>query len=247
MTLVTMKDTGEDSADVQSDWPRFLKRGVDTESNYVSRRSVLQTGAIVTGVALSGGGVAGTVAAGSHKQSNAGGTHDRNYGDGNGLGVFLNEQAEFKDHPIWTGETADGRGESVVDVAVGAMTSVNPPDPDAPPKFPVGFEPMAVRVSPGTTVRWIWVSNPFDFPLPHDVTSLVDEDGEVVLAPDAGQRFHHYDQYTPVEDGEDKNPTFEFTFEERGNHLYYCTPHGAPFEVHGHYNALGMRGAVIVD
>lgn len=84
------------------------------------------------------------------------------------------------------------------------------------------------------------------------MTSLVDEEGEVVLERNAGQRFHHYDQYTPAtEEGEeDVNPTFEVTFDERGNHLYYCTPHGAPFEIchqgRCFYNPFGMRGAVQV-
>lgn len=204
----------------------------------LNRRTVLKaTGGLLAFTGLSSTAVAN-------------GTRNKNYGNGSGIGAFLNEEAAFKEHPVWTGEMADMRGESVVDVAVGAMTSVDPPGDDGPPELPVAFAPRVVKVSPGTTVRWTWVSNPFDVPIPHDVTSLVDDSGDVVLEPHAGQRYHHHDQYTPAtEDNdleEDRNPTFEYTFDERGNHLYYCTPHGAPFEFHGHYNLVGMRGAVKV-
>ena len=207
-----------------------------------SRRNVLKTMSRVG--ALSIVGLSGSAAAQGSQTESTGA-----YGNGNGLGTFLNEEAEFKQTP-WDGEITDRRGESVVDVAVGAMTSIDVPDPKVPPEAPFAFTPQAVKVSPGATVRWTWVSNRFDFPIPHDVTSLVDADGEPVLERDAEQRFHYHDQYTPVPDGEDTNPTFEFAFSKRGNHLYYCTPHGAPFEVchEGNciYNAFGMRGAVKV-
>lgn len=201
-----------------------------------SRRRVLKT--IGAGVAV------GAVTTGS-----ASAREENHYGRGNALDEFLNEEAEFKESPIWDGEIANRMGEEVVDVAVGALTSHTHPEIPVP-EAPFAFAPHVVKVSPGATVRWRWVSNPYDVPIPHDVTSLVDEDGEVVLEPHGGARFHHHDRYRPATDGngleEDVNPTFEFTFEERGNHLYHCTPHGAPFEYHGHYNAFGMRGAVKV-
>lgn len=210
------------------------------------RRTILKTiGAGVVGSAVTTGPVNATNGE-SDKEA---------YGNGNGLGEFLHEEARFKEEP-WDGEIADRRGESVVDVAVGSLTSVNVPDPKVPPKAPFGFAPQVVNVSPGTTVRWVWVSNPYDVPIPHDVTSLVDADGDPVLEPHADQRFHFHDQYTPaaVVDGleEDVNPTHELTFNEPGNHLYYCTPHGAPFEHPGgehpiHFNVFGMRGAVKVS
>lgn len=213
-----------------------------TKQRNAHRRTVLKTiGAGAVGVAT----VTGSASA-------DGGNGNRGaYGNGNGLDEFLNEEAMFKEDPVWDGEIANRMGEEVVEVAVGAMTSVNIPDPEAPPEAPFAFAPMVVKVSPGATVRWTWVSNPFDFPIPHDVTSLVDDNGDPVLEPHADQRYHHHDRYTPVEDGEDVNPTFEFTFNDRGNHLYYCTPHGAPFEVchEGRciYNSFGMRGAVQVS
>lgn len=212
---------------------------MNTPTN-TDRRTVLKTvgGGILGGALMSGSATAAT-------------TH---YGRGNGLDAFLNEEAMFKESPIWDGEIANRMGEETVDVAVGALTSANIPNPNAPPTVPFAFAPQVVKVSPGTTVRWTWVSNPYDVPIPHDVTSLVDDDGNVVLERHADQRFHHHDRYTPATDGtqlvEDVNPTFEVTFRERGNHLYHCTPHGAPWEVchEGQciYNAFGMRGAVQV-
>lgn len=201
-----------------------------------------------------GAGIAGSVALPGLASAEAGTDEQGAYGDGHGLDVFLNEEAVFKDSPIWDGEITDMRGQAVVDVAVGAMTSVNAPG--APPLLPFGFDPMVVKVSPGATVRWTWVSNPFDEPIPHDVTSLVDDDGEVVLEPHADQRYHHHAVYTPAASDEnleeDINPTFEFAFHEPDNHLYYCTPHGAPFpldfgpELGEVTNLVGMRGAIKV-
>lgn len=188
---------------------------------------------------------------------------EQHYGNGNGLDVFLNEEAMFKDNPIWDGEITDRRGESIVDVAVGAMTSVNLPSFFPPlEQLPVAFAPHVVKVSPGATVRWTWVSNPLGDPAPHDVTSLVDEDGKPVVEEDGHPRFHsdhmRYKESREAEEpDEEELPTFEVTFTERGNHLYYCSPHGAPYS-HGTaehpvtgeeieiYNEFGMRGAVKV-
>lgn len=213
------------------------------------RRTVLQTvgAGVLGGVALTGGASA----------------EENHYGNGNGLGVFLNEDAMFKDDPLWDGEIANRMGQAVVDVAVGAMTPVNLPDffPDLE-ALPVAYAPQVVKVSPGATVRWTWVSNPGGIPVPHDVVSLVDDDSEPVLEPDGHPRFHspHYSyKESPDADEPDEEdlPTFEETFTDRGNHLYYCTPHGAPFVVRevehpetGEtvevYNEFGMRGAVKV-
>lgn len=74
------------------------------------------------------------------------------------------------------------------------------------------FGPPAVRVSTGTTVTWEWVAD-----VAHSVT---DEDG----AFDSGIQSS-------------ASSTFEHTFEEAGNYLYYCTPH----------RSIGQLGAVIVE
>ncbi|MFB6121221.1 MAG: plastocyanin/azurin family copper-binding protein [Halobacteriaceae archaeon] len=195
------------------------------DSTDATRRRLLRVGALGTGALLAGGAVGS--AAGQQ-------TGDSDYGGGNAIGAFLNEEAAFKRRPIWDGGVADRTGEDVVEVTVGAMTSIDVPDPDVPDRAPFAFAPRAVKVSRGTTIRWIWVSNPFDFPIPHDVTSLD-------TMPDGSRLFSSgLKQYT------DADPTFEHTFDERDTHLYFCTPHGAPFEVHGHVNAFGMRGAIIV-
>lgn len=219
-----------------------------------NRRTVLRT--------IGAGVVGATAVTGSASAEGNDGTKGA-YGNGNGLGVFLNEEALFRDD-LWDGGTANRMGEEVVDVAVGAMTAVDfpdwfpaPPGQPLPEALPVAFAPKVVTVSPGATVRWTWVSNAAGHPIPHDVTSLVDEDGDPVLRQHAGQRYHYHDRYTPVSDGPDVNPTFELEFADRGNHLYYCTPHGAPFSLGTGtnpetgeeieiFNQFGMRGAVTV-
>ena len=190
------------------------------ETDVTNRRNVLKTAGIVGLASLIG--VSGTAAAKAESKGH-------NFGNGNGLGVFLNEKAEYKDSPVWSGGVVNRKGLDEVDVVVGAMTSVD--IPGAPfEELPVAFTPQAVKVSPGTTVTWTWPStNP---PIPHDVVSL---DGL-------------------FDSGFPGGPTFSYTFDEPGTYLYYCTPHGAPFEVHEMgdpdlplvYNEFGMRGAVQV-
>lgn len=194
-------------------------------SGETSRRNVLRTAGLVGAASLIG--VPGTALARENKGNN--------YGNGNALGAFLNEEAAYKDNPSWKGGVVDMTGEDSVAVLVGAMTSVEMPD--APfESLPVAFAPQAVKVSPGTEVTWTWPSydDPIP-PIPHDVVSL-DQYGF-----DSGMRMPGGSDFT-----------HEFT--DGGTYLYYCTPHGAPFPVHPHgapedvriYNEFGMRGAVLV-
>ena len=195
------------------------------KSGGMSRRNVLRTAGLVSAASLIG--VPGTALARENKGNN--------FGNGNGIGVFLNEQAVYKDSPTWKGGVVDMTGEDSVEVVVGAMTSIDMPDVPFE-ALPVAFAPQAVKVSPGTDVTWTWPSydDPIP-PIPHDVVSL--EEGVF----DSGMRFP---------DGND----FTHTFTDAGTYLYYCTPHGAPFPVHPHgapedvriYNEFGMRGAVLV-
>lgn len=198
------------------------------DSHLMSRRNVLKAAGAVGAASLVGtGGVAG---AKPERKGNG-------FGNGNGVGVFLNERAEYKPSPVWSGGVVDRTGRSRVEVVVGAMTAVDfPPEPDVP-ALPVAFAPQAVEVSPGTTVVWTWPTHPAPVPpIPHDVVSL-----DVGLF-DSGVRLPG-------------GPNFEYTFDDVGNYLYYCTPHGAPFPVHPHgapedvtvYNEFGMRGAVLVS
>jgi len=66
------------------------------------------------------------------------------------------------------------------------------------------FEPDAVRIEPGTTVRWLWESD-FHNVVPVDQPEGADWSGEV-------------DTY-----GEDHS--YEFTFETPGTYEYVCEPH----------------------
>lgn len=190
----------------------------------MSRRTVLRTAGVVGMAALTG--VPGTAAAAGNKGNS--------FGNGKGLGAFLNEQAAYKDAPVWSGGVVDLTDTETVEVVVGAMTSVDMPD--APVEaLPVAFAPQAVKVSPETDVTWTWASyEPPAPPIPHDVVSLEDD------IFDSGMRGPGAD--------------FTYTFTDAGTYLYYCTPHGAPFPVHPHgapedariYNEFGMRGAVLV-
>lgn len=183
-----------------------------------SRRAILKT-AGAAGL-LSAAGLSGTTAA-----------KGNNYGNGNGIGAFLNETAEFKNSPVWSSGVADKTGQPQVDVSVGVMTSVDIPVPGTPEALPVAFAPKAVEVSPGTNVTWTW-----EVPH-HSVTSL---DG-------TGESFDHH-----VMPG-DSDTTFTYTFDEVGNYLYYCHPHGTPYKIDlgppiGKVdNLFGMRGVVKVS
>lgn len=192
------------------------------DSGSSNRRKVLKTigAAVATGTVLSG-----TASA-----------RGNNYGNGNAVGAFLNEEALGKDNPIWTSGVADHTGEETVQVDVGTMVSLDMPEeaaPGEPPEEgPFGYSPRAVEVSTGTTVEWIWTENAFAFnpgePWPHDVASF-DTTGD-----------HNHVFRSPMQG----TGTFSHEFTETGPHLYYCHPHG-DYTVE-HPNLFGMRGAVIV-
>lgn len=155
-----------------------------------------------------------------------------------GIGSFLNEEALFKDRPIWKTGIADRTDQDPVVVEVGTMTSIDIPEEELPSEIeespeegPFAFTPRAIKVSPETTVKWEWTGNSFAFapeePWPHDVHSVDESDGDPLFhSPHLGK-------------GE-----FEHDFDEPGTYLYYCTPHGNPGP--GHPNLFGMRGAVKV-
>ncbi|PSP93979.1 halocyanin domain-containing protein [Halobacteriales archaeon QS_4_62_28] len=78
-----------------------------------------------------------------------------------------------------------------------------------------GFDPAAINVSTGTTVQFEWTGEGGN----HNVVS--DGDG-------------------PLDSGEavgEEGVNYEYTFEEAGTYLYYCTPH----------ETLGMKGAIVVE
>lgn len=205
----------------------------------VSRRSALKTAGAVGLFSLVG--FAGTATAKNEAKS---------YGNGNGIGAFLNEETELKETPIWTGGVADMRGMAEVEVLNGVTTEIRPTSPPFAPdvtltEAPFAFDPLVVQVSPGATVKWVWsddllvvVPGAVEIPIPHNVVSVdTDENGDPLFQNPA----------TGVD--EEGNPTnvvyapteYSYTFEKPGNYLYYCTPHGGPDS-----NLAGMRGVVKV-
>jgi halocyanin-like protein len=123
--------------------------------------------------------------------SNGGGSNER---DNNGSntdtpGSIVPEEVDnhLSDANGYNGSITDMTGEDSVTITNGSS------EPD------YAFDPVAVRVDPGTEVTWEWVSPS------HSVTHTGD-------AFDSGIR-------------NDSSATFSYTFEETGNFPYYCTPH----------------------
>ena len=102
-------------------------------------------------------------------------------------------ERHLADTDNFDGTVADFTGEDEAVVQVGELDESDQP---------FGFSPPAIRVDPGTTVRWEWQGD-----VAHTVTAVDDQF-------DSG-----------VHDGDGK--TFSVTFEESGTSLYYCTPHRA--------------------
>jgi plastocyanin len=146
----------------------------------------------------------------------------------------LKEEAEFKDRPLWSSGVTDMTGKSAVGVTVGALTSVDipeelvPPGEDVPEELPMAFAPEVVKVSPETDVTWTWALGY------HSVTAV---DGTGESFDEHGGPGHE----------------FTYTFDDVGNYLYFCIPHGTPFPIDfggpvGEVeNLFGMRGAVQVS
>jgi halocyanin-like protein len=80
------------------------------------------------------------------------------------------------------------------------------------------YAPAAVIVDSGTTVTWEW-SGQGSHNVVHDTQA----------GSQSEEAFNSGNTQT--------SGTFEYTFEETGNFLYYCTPH----------KAQGMKGAVVVE
>ncbi|MFC5972057.1 plastocyanin/azurin family copper-binding protein [Halomarina salina] len=196
----------------------------------ISRRNVLKTAGAFSLLTTVGVGTA--LADKPERKGN-------NFGNGNGIGAFLNEKALYKPSPIWADGVVDMTEQDTVEVLSGAITNVEIPIEgfEEMEVAPVAFNPMAIKVTPGTTVTWVWPEYPI--PIPHDVVSL---DGLF----NSGYRYPG----GTASPGGPVLPDFSHIFDEPGNYLYYCTPHGAPRKVNGIggevYNEFGMRGAVIV-
>jgi plastocyanin len=179
------------------------------------------------------------------------------YGNGNAIGKFLNEEAMFKESPVWDTGIADRTGDSEVGVLFGGMTDINLPFPDAPDMGPWGMDPRAVEVSPGTDVTWTWYDGPGAIDA-HHLVSFFDppyEDDFALPWESPGHGHEHPGDDNEFYVHEDLGDSFTYTFEETGIYLYFCIPHGTPFTlVHPGFpelgevrNLFGQRGAVIVS
>lgn len=182
-----------------------------------------------------GGGVLGAVALSGTVSAQG------KFGNGNGIGAFLNAEALARDSPVWDDGVTNMTGQESVEILVGTTVELDTPDdlpedvPPLPPEGPFGFDPMAVKISPGTDVVWKWLDFPGNH---HSVTSY---NGGADDPEDHGQLFDEHGE---------GGYQFTHTFDEIGNYLYFCIPHGTPYEVPTPLgpkpNVFGMRGAVIV-
>lgn len=139
------------------------------------RRSVLRGAAALGAVSLSG----------------CGGDGSENGEDCPGLPQEPDYAGWFDDTSNYQ-ETCDFRASDTVDVRVGARGN------DAY----WAYEPAAVAISPGATVRWEWTGR--------GGTHDVQENNGV------------FDSGRPVDSEE---ATFEITFSEPGVYKYFCSPH----------------------
>lgn len=208
-----------------------------------NRRSVLRTigAGVVGGTVLTGSAVAG------------GGRGSGNYGSGNGIGAWLNEEAMFKQSPVWDTGIANRTGEEEVEVLFGGLTDIDIPFPDTPDVGPWGMDPRAVKISPGADVTWRWYDGPGAIDAHHLVSYFDPPYEEAFELPHGGGHGDHEhpggnDEFYVHEDLGD---TFTYTFDEVGIYLYFCIPHGTPFsfqfpELGEVQNLFGQRGAVIV-
>ena len=123
-------------------------------------------------------------------------------GDGDGGGGGGGESVDdvpsamddyLSDARLYDGTVLDltGSDEVVVDVGAGDVG--------------FAFDPAALRVAAGTTVRWEWTGTGGA----HNVAA-------------ASESATDFDSGSAVDSAEE---TFEHTFDEPGVQLYYCTPH----------------------
>lgn len=152
----------------------------------------------------------------------------------NRLDAIAEDPVEWGDG-VWDGELADRTGEDAVEIDFSAMLEV-----DGQELGPFAVDPRAVDISPGTTVTWEWGGDHV-----HTLTSYFDH-------PHEGPEDSAADEFQ-IEGGEEETTSHEHVFEEPDVYLYYCLPHGTPYETEsgpagtdGATNWFGHRGAVRV-
>lgn len=122
---------------------------------------------------------------------------------------WLTETEVGGEAPNYDGTIVNQREADTIQVEVGAGENG------------IAFEPAAVAVSAGTTVRWEWTGEGGA----HNVTARPDDQ--------IGESDYEFSSGDPVdEEGE----TYEQTLDDSGIALYHCEPH----------LSVGMKGAVVV-
>ena len=166
-----------------------------------------------TGSVLTLGVLAGCADDDAEPDANGGAGGDDGDDDGNGTngdengGDVPSEIDEYlADARLYEGSLEDHTGEDEVEVLVGG-------GPDG-----LAFDPPAIRIDAGTTVRWEWTGEGGQHNVESDEESASDfSSGDAVDDPDE---------------------TFEQSFDDDGIQLYACTPH----------IGVGMLGAIdVVD
>ena len=148
------------------------------------------------------------------------------------LDVLADEPVEWGDG-VWDGEMVDQTDEDEVEINFAAMLEV-----DDEALGPFAADPLAVEISPGTTVTWEWEGE-------HTLTSYFDQPHE---SPEDAA-----DDEFEIGGEEEEKTSHEHVFEEPGVYLYYCSPHGTPYvtdfgpaDTDGDKNWFGHRGAIRV-
>jgi len=152
----------------------------------------------------------------------------------NRLDAIAEDPVEWGDG-VWDGEIVDRTGEDEVDINFSAMLEI-----DGQELGPFAADPRAVDISPGTTVNWEWGGDHV-----HTLTSYFEP-------PHEGPEDGAADEFE-IEGGDEETTSHEHLFEEPGVYLYYCFPHGTPYETDfgpadtdGARNWFGHRGAIRV-
>ena len=152
----------------------------------------------------------------------------------NRLDAIAEESVEWGDG-VWDGELVDHTGEDEVEINFSAMLEVGGQE-----LGPFAADPRAVEISAGTTVNWEWGGDHV-----HTLTSYFDPPHD---NPEDGA-----DDEFEIAGGEDDSTSHEYVFDEVGVYLYYCFPHGTPYETDfgpadtdGTTNWFGHRGAIRV-
>lgn len=212
-----------------------LQTTMNSETQLTERRTVLKA----AGVSIVGStALAGCLEAGDDEAPEAGEADDIEEieewlnEEPSRLDVLADESVEWGDG-VWDGDLVDQTGEETVEIEFSAPLEI-----DGEVLGPYAVSPWAVEISAGTTVSWEWEGG-------HTLTSYFDPPHE---NPGDGAA----DEFE-IEGEEEESSSHEYTFDEPGVYLYYCFPHGTPYETDfgpadtdGARNWFGHRGAVRV-